>query len=341
MTRMNTLNFPKTFAVFRRHHSALTFQIIKATETYDATNTYTLDNENIGNPETWQRYQSVELTSLPYENSETVYVKASRSANSYRMRWSSIGLFIKIYNFSPSFNQTFIPILTISDYSLLPPTTPYSICFVEHNFSRHVHNIIQDTEINESRQWLSLEHLIENWFRYANSQDYNTYSSRHSIDIPNFGSGPDDRDDRRTIPQEQLIGAGVHRNTRRRYANPQEYLSELNDREEEVNVNTSRRTPSTTSNENRYVGAGATPSSSSSNTQSSTQTPIRLQKFTIDAIIDYAVNTEMDCPISMVKLTRDNCGVLSCQHVFEKDSIQRWMASNTHCPLCRETSVIC
>ncbi len=345
MTRMNILNFPNTFAVFRRHHSSLSFQIIKATETYDATNTYSLTNENIGNPEHWQQYQSVEITYLPYENSETVHIKTSSQSPSYRMRWSSIGLFIKIHHYNPSFNQTFIPILTVSDYSLLPNATPYSVCFVEHNFSHAVHDILRDTENSERRQWLSLEHLIENWFRYSTTNTYDSYS-RHSIDLPHFGSSSEDRDDRLTIPHEQLIGAGVRRNTRRRFTNPQEYLSALNDIEErgqsQERVNTPRnrdRVTSRTSSE--PIGAGGGSSSSSSTSQPSTQTPIRLQKFTIDAIIDYAVNTEMTCPISMVQLTRDNCGVLSCQHVFEKDSIQRWMSSNTQCPLCRENSILC
>ncbi len=339
MTRMNMLNFPTTFAVFRKHHFSLTFQIIKAIETYEDTNvpTYSLKNENNENPDIYQRYQSVGITLLPYQNSQSVNIIRQGTRRVYRMRWNSNGLFLKVRNFG---NETLIPILTISDYSLLPNSTPYSICFVEHNFTRAVQDIIEDTELSEERQWLSIQHLIENWFTYSGPPLY----PRHSLDLPYHLTGPDDHDDRLTISRGELIGAGIQNNRRRpRYSTPQEYLTALNDMEEQERARTPRNRDRQ-SNENRYSGAGAaveTTTSSSSSSSTTNQTPIRLQKFTIDAIIEYAVNTEMSCPISMVQLTRHNCGVLSCQHVFEKESIQRWMNSNTQCPLCRETSVIC
>jgi SUMO ligase MMS21 Smc5/6 complex component len=49
----------------------------------------------------------------------------------------------------------------------------------------------------------------------------------------------------------------------------------------------------------------------------------------------------MTCPISMNPIAKASACVLSCQHVFERDSITHWLSDHENCPVCRQTSAIC
>lgn len=66
-----------------------------------------------------------------------------------------------------------------------------------------------------------------------------------------------------------------------------------------------------------------------------------LQAFTIQALIHHAINEKMNCPISMNPIEATKASVTVCQHVFDKESIQRWFETHSTCPVCRKETRIC
>ena len=42
------------------------------------------------------------------------------------------------------------------------------------------------------------------------------------------------------------------------------------------------------------------------------------------------------CPISMDLIRPETAHITSCYHAFDGDSIRRWLATNTSCPVCKE-----
>ena len=71
------------------------------------------------------------------------------------------------------------------------------------------------------------------------------------------------------------------------------------------------------------------------------QPSIQLSRFTINAILNQAITEELTCPISMARIEKDSAAVTTCQHVFEKSSITRWLTDHDSCPVCRaRTSVV-
>lgn len=332
MTRVETLNFPSTFAVFRNHHSELTFQIIKTTNTYAEANCYFFENKNDENSHISQRYQSVTMIKLPFENTESIYATTRNSQRRRRIQWNSSGLFLCIPPVDHISSRHTIPILGLSDYSFLPPIHPYSTCIVEDFYPHAVNTIVRERDdYSEIHKWLRIEQVLNTWFSYETSDlDTTRRQHRHRRQhgrIPFHSDGPDDYDNRRSIPNEELIGAI-------RYRNPYE-AGEPEDYEYEIVTTHQRR--------RRHAHR---PETNDVEVNGSTRTTVepsrpRLQKFTVDAIVEYAVNTEMSCPIKMEPITRQNAGVLSCQHVFIKDEIERWFTTNSACPICREQSVLC
>jgi hypothetical protein len=69
--------------------------------------------------------------------------------------------------------------------------------------------------------------------------------------------------------------------------------------------------------------------------------PVTLQAFTIQALINHAISEHMTCPISMNPIDKDSACITSCQHIFERDSIQHWLSDHTNCPVCRQATHIC
>lgn len=69
--------------------------------------------------------------------------------------------------------------------------------------------------------------------------------------------------------------------------------------------------------------------------------PPVLSRFTVNAILNQAVLEELTCPISMAKIDKNTAGVTTCQHVFERASITRWLSDHETCPVCRaNTSLV-
>jgi len=70
-----------------------------------------------------------------------------------------------------------------------------------------------------------------------------------------------------------------------------------------------------------------------------TPVQITLKPHTLRAIILQAVGT--DCPISFEPIVEISAAVTTCQHVFKRDAIERWLLANTTCPVCREECELC
>jgi len=66
---------------------------------------------------------------------------------------------------------------------------------------------------------------------------------------------------------------------------------------------------------------------------------ITLKPHTLRAIILQSVGT--DCPISFEPIVEVSAAVTTCQHVFKRDAIERWLLANTTCPVCREDCELC
>ena len=94
-------------------------------------------------------------------------------------------------------------------------------------------------------------------------------------------------------------------------------------------------------NEERRRSIPQTPPTTQVTPAPQTIRPVQLQAFTIQALINHAVSENMTCPISMNPIAKASACVLSCQHVFERDSITHWLSDHENCPVCRQTSAIC
>ena len=57
----------------------------------------------------------------------------------------------------------------------------------------------------------------------------------------------------------------------------------------------------------------------------------------LTALIRSAIADGKSCPISLVDF-EDTCefGITTCFHLFEKESIEKWLSTNTTCPECRK-----
>ncbi len=67
---------------------------------------------------------------------------------------------------------------------------------------------------------------------------------------------------------------------------------------------------------------------------------VQLSSFTVNAILNQAILEEMTCPISMARIEKDSAVVTGCQHVFQRDSITRWLTDHDTCPVCRARTTI-
>jgi hypothetical protein len=86
--------------------------------------------------------------------------------------------------------------------------------------------------------------------------------------------------------------------------------------------------PSSSSSSSASVSGGASPT-------------VQLSRFTVNAILNQAILEEMTCPISMARIEKDSAVVTGCQHVFERESITRWLTDHDTCPVCRmRTNVV-
>lgn len=88
---------------------------------------------------------------------------------------------------------------------------------------------------------------------------------------------------------------------------------------------------------------GSSPSSSASSTTISSAAGSRsstLNEFTVRAIINQSIAEAVTCPIGMLPLEKDTAAVTTCQHVFDRSNITRWLETHDTCPVCRERTRI-
>jgi len=140
----------------------------------------------------------------------------------------------------------------------------------------------------------------------------------HSFDIRRF-FGREDRDDRLTLPPDELIGASVRTPPRRTRRNSSSRPVPVIREEPEIRV-MEVRVPV-----ERVV----------IQTRSSTlPTPVGL------VLLDHARKGAETCPIAATPFSEcESLSVTSCFHVFDTESIRRWRESHTTCPVCRSEVV--
>lgn len=96
----------------------------------------------------------------------------------------------------------------------------------------------------------------------------------------------------------------------------------------------------------RAAGAGAVeiaeiPRAAAAAAAEPARAPLTLQAFTIRALISHAIKENMTCPISMNAIEENSACVTTCQHIFERQAIERWFQDNSRCPVCRQESSVC
>lgn len=55
----------------------------------------------------------------------------------------------------------------------------------------------------------------------------------------------------------------------------------------------------------------------------------------VKTLIDVSIAKKEDCPISISPITEENAAITSCFHIFDRESIERWLSTNDECPTCR------
>ena len=68
--------------------------------------------------------------------------------------------------------------------------------------------------------------------------------------------------------------------------------------------------------------------------------PTPIPEFVASALLQQAIQKEECCPISMEDLTTENATVTSCYHIFNHESLQNWLETNTSCPVCKQSCVV-
>lgn len=314
-------NFPHIFAVCCGITSHPMFQILRIERVrgYDEYATYRFMNEGF-DPDTFEIIHERNHDRPEYGQMEVLKPYPNPNERTIRLRFQIQNIFLA------SRNEVF-PVVLLDTLDVLPTANtvvipgnnnaPRREYYHAENDPNFINNYIMDVNnfriVNHnlyhrsiSRYFRHLEQNRENgWFDYPN-HIYN--------DIPEAERMPFNRE--RERERNQIIvphpfrgagaAAGSSRTTRR----------------DSVRVSTPPRTPA--------PAVAATP-----------VRPVSLQAFTIQALINHAIAENMTCPISMNVIQKSTACVTSCQHIFERDSIQHWLADHSNCPVCRQATSIC
>lgn len=52
-------------------------------------------------------------------------------------------------------------------------------------------------------------------------------------------------------------------------------------------------------------------------------------------LIQEAIDKKEECPIYHTLLQKDQCVITDCNHIFNKEALERWKMNSTKCPMCR------
>lgn len=79
----------------------------------------------------------------------------------------------------------------------------------------------------------------------------------------------------------------------------------------------------------------STSTSTSTNTTTSTST-VKAPTFVLEGYITNEIKKGTECPILSIPLQEcSSVALLSCYHIFDKESVQKWVQTNPCCPVCR------
>jgi hypothetical protein len=178
---------------------------------------------------------------------------------------------------------------------------------------------------------------LYNYLNFRTNEYSDNYIPRdwHYTRTPSPPLPPTRRDRRRTLTRS-MIAAGASLPNSMIGAGAGEYTIPY---EEDDDVNTTARTLLNI----REAPSQRTPPSTREPASSTSRNvrPLVLQSFTIKAIIDHAIQEQMTCPISLAPIEKSSACVTSCQHVFNRENIEQWLADNSTCPVCRQQTQIC
>jgi hypothetical protein len=62
--------------------------------------------------------------------------------------------------------------------------------------------------------------------------------------------------------------------------------------------------------------------------------------FIVNLLIEDAIAKKQDCSITMEPLTKETSAVTSCYHIFDRDAIAIWLATNKTCPVCKQECIV-
>lgn len=153
------------------------------------------------------------------------------------------------------------------------------------------------------------------------------------------------RTTRRELRRAQLAyaaGTGAGEGAGANAMDRDSYYSNEEDIEHEILANAARTLNRMTRNDPNLVTPPTTRARSSADvSQSAPSSGIRLQSFTIKALIDHAIHENMACPIGLTPIDKNSACMTTCQHIFNRENIEQWLVDHSTCPVCRETTQIC
>lgn len=301
--------FPKHFAVCRSIHP-VQFQLLYLENSFIFRNgleLLRLENDTSENID--QMFVDHHHNYDRHINRGDFYVWDQMSGSQQRVRY-------ELFNIYLCNSHKAVPIALIDNMSCIP--TP-EFMVIPHNVrSNTIHRPLFHPEISEDpyylmRYILNREHFAEpNYF--DNTRHFDMPPLLQALDYENYFESRRRHLDRE-YPDDNLIGAGVgfERTRRRRREVQHEQVVQPARQQQPV--------------QQQPVQVQRQPS--------------ELQAFTIQALIHHAINEHMNCPISMNPIEASKASVTLCQHVFDKESIQRWFETHTTCPVCRQETRIC
>lgn len=328
--QLSPRDFPEVFAVCRNIYPSPQFQVlgIRRVSGYDEYAIYKFENVPIENTEVLLIHEGNpeerdygEMNLIRQRNLDD----SIRADSSIRIRFEipRVYLVSRFDNF---------PVVLIDNFQVLPPIETVLI----------PRNGRENLQHAESDPYSMMNYLLNrNHFLPPNINDLHDRFNRHNREDGFHGV----RRHMRTRRNSRSWYEDIDRVAVRRFLAPDEIMQE----EEDVPF---PRVTRILHRGNSVAAGGGAGSGQPVQLQAAArpQTPQRapqpagvltLQAFTIQALIKHAIAENMTCPISMNPIEEGTACITSCQHIFDRDSITRWLGDHTNCPVCRQATTIC
>ena len=330
-TSLSPRNFPHIFAVCRNIHPYPQFQIlsIERVRGYDEHSHYRFMNEPLDNVE-----MVVDHNGNPTEHQYgQMYIIPHRDIQPLRVRFEIRNVFLVS-------QRDVFPIVVMDNMDSLPPMDAVIVprnCQPNRNYNNQepyfMMNYLMNTQnfdIADMSRFQNAMRGLDRMRRDRTRRERNWYDDdtrRRDISPP--------RPPMRDIPYHPSSYYGIR----------DDWVYNMSDTEYPAAAGAGAGDRRTRRARRDTVSPPRTPPPTATTGQpqqlARPATTPALQAFTIQALIGHAIKENLTCPISMNPIEPSTACITSCQHVFERESIQRWLADHENCPVCRQAVSIC